>query len=606
MSRRVSFPMLTGVDAPLVARVRFSLALTLLLLIAASCGLFLLANGVSNPTQAAASTNGGDYGGGRLMSADASGGYWMSTPTGAVDAFAGATLRGSIAQDIRLSAPVVGMATTPDGGGYWLVASDGGVFTFGDAHFYGSTGALHLNQPIVAMATTPDGGGYWLVASDGGVFTFGDAHFYGSTGALHLNQPIVAMATPDSGGYWLAASDGGVFTFGDAHFYGSTGALHLNQPIVAMATSPDGGGYWLVASDGGVFTYGDSSYFGSLAGGTKSVVGLIKNPQVAGYTLVETGGVTATFPTTAVPPSPPVLTPTATTTTETPAPATSTTSTTTTTTGPPNSSGNGSNCGGVPVFDGQGTQLTCTFDDEFNGTSLDTSKWVVQQTATSGYTDPGPTMACFVNSPNNVSVSGGYLNLTVRQEAAPFACPVGLQSFPTSYTSGMVTTYGLFSQAYGTFEVRAKLPPSSIQGLQETFWLWPVNSSQYGTAWPASGEIDFAEFYSQFANLDIPYIHYNAAVPDANVTASNCTITPGTFNTYGLEWSPGSLVVTYNGHVCLVDHPNPAAPLTGAQPFDKPFMVSLTQTLGIGSNVFEPGKTPLPATTQVDWVRVWS
>ena len=52
-----------------------------------------------------------------------------------------------------------------------MVASDGGVFSFGDAAFYGSTGAIHLNQAIVGMAATPDGGGYWLVASDGGIFT---------------------------------------------------------------------------------------------------------------------------------------------------------------------------------------------------------------------------------------------------------------------------------------------------------------------------------------------------------------------------------------------------------------------------------------------------
>ena len=41
-----------------------------------------------------------------------------------------------------------------DGGGYWLVASDGGIFNFGDAKFYGSTGAIHLNQPVVGMAAT--------------------------------------------------------------------------------------------------------------------------------------------------------------------------------------------------------------------------------------------------------------------------------------------------------------------------------------------------------------------------------------------------------------------------------------------------------------------
>ena len=96
------------------------------------------------------------------------------------------------------------MAATPDGGGYWLVASDGGIFSFGDAKFYGSTGAIHLNQPIVGMAATPDGAGYWLVASDGGIFTFGDATFYGSTGAIHLNQPIVGMAGTSDGHGLLA------------------------------------------------------------------------------------------------------------------------------------------------------------------------------------------------------------------------------------------------------------------------------------------------------------------------------------------------------------------------------------------------------------------
>ena len=82
---------------------------------------------------------------------------------------------------------------------YWLVASDGGIFAFGDATFYGSTGATHLNEPIVGMAPTADGKGYWLVASDGGIFAFGDAVFSGSTGDRTLNEPIVGMAAPAVG-----------------------------------------------------------------------------------------------------------------------------------------------------------------------------------------------------------------------------------------------------------------------------------------------------------------------------------------------------------------------------------------------------------------------
>jgi hypothetical protein len=148
--------------------------------------------------------------------------------------------------------------------GYWLVASDGGIFSFGDAHFFGSTGSIHLNKPIVAAMASPSGGGYWLVASDGGIFAFGDARFFGSTGSINLNKPIVAaMASPSGGGYWLVASDGGIFAFGDARFFGSTGSIHLNQQIVAAIATPGGAGYWLVARDGGIFGFGDGTFFGS-------------------------------------------------------------------------------------------------------------------------------------------------------------------------------------------------------------------------------------------------------------------------------------------------------------------------------------------------------
>ena len=52
---------------------------------------------------------------------------------------------------------------------------------------------LSGNAVLNGIAATPSGRGYWLVASDGGIFSFGDAHFYGSTGAIRLNRPIVGM-----------------------------------------------------------------------------------------------------------------------------------------------------------------------------------------------------------------------------------------------------------------------------------------------------------------------------------------------------------------------------------------------------------------------------
>jgi beta-glucanase (GH16 family) len=263
-----------------------------------------------------------------------------------------------------------------------------------------------------------------------------------------------------------------------------------------------------------------------------------------------------------------------------------------------------SGCGKTQIRKSTGGFWQCTFADDFDGDSLDPSKWVAQRTDTSGYMN-GMT-ACFVDSPNNVSVSDGSLKLTARQEPAPFNCGQTLSSFPTQYTSGMVSTAGgRFSQTYGRFAVRARISAAAVRGLQTSLWLWPVDSSRYGL-FPASGEIDFAELFSSYPDRAVPYIHYNPLGPDPNVTNTNCLISdPSSFHTYAVEWMPTSIKVSYDGQTCLVDDWNPAAPLTAPQPFDQPFFIALTQALGVGENAFDPSTTPLPATTEIDYVRVW-
>jgi hypothetical protein len=197
------------------------------------------------------------------------------------------------AGNLSLNAPVVGVASTPNGTGYWMAAADGGVFNYGGAGFYGSAGNLTLNAPVVGIASTPDGLGYWMAAADGGVFSYGDAIFHGSAGGLHLAAPIVGMvATPSGNGYWLVGADGGVFAYGDATFYGSAGGLHLAAPIVGIASAPGGTGYWLVGADGGVFAYGSAQFHGSLSGTPVAtpISGISGTTDGGGYWLVSQGG----------------------------------------------------------------------------------------------------------------------------------------------------------------------------------------------------------------------------------------------------------------------------------------------------------------------------
>jgi len=286
--------------------------------------------------------------------------------------------------------------------------------------------------------------------------------------------------------------------------------------------------------------------------------------------------------------------------------STTTSSTTTSTTAPtttssPTTTVPDSPCGASVPKAGGGT-WQCTWSDDFDGTSIDASKWVAQTTAGSGF---GDGTSCVVNTPNNLSEGDGVLTLTARKEAAPFTCSSPNGAFTTQYTSATLMTYGKFSQAYGRFEVRAKFPAATVAGLQESIWLWPDNMFKYGYAWPQSGEIDIAEAYSQYPDRVIPYIHY-VSNGDPNVTNNYCMINDlSAFHTYAVEWTTSTITILYDGQTCLVDSWNPALPLFKPQPFDSPFMIALTQALGQSTNAFNAATTPLPAVTQVDYVHVW-
>jgi protein MpaA len=217
-----------------------------------------------------------------------------SDSAGFVTGFGAASGRAALSL-AHMTAPLVGVASTPDSRGFFAVAADGGVFTGGTARFAGSLGGRRLSKPVVGISPTPSGRGYWLVAADGGVFSFGDARFFGSTGSLRLNQPIVSMIPTRSGhGYWLVAADGGIFTFGDARFLGSTASVRLNRPVIGGIATGTGRGYELVASDGGVFAFGDAKFLGSGASSGQSFVGLVP-VRSTGYWLLTSSGTLVAF-----------------------------------------------------------------------------------------------------------------------------------------------------------------------------------------------------------------------------------------------------------------------------------------------------------------------
>jgi beta-glucanase (GH16 family) len=263
-------------------------------------------------------------------------------------------------------------------------------------------------------------------------------------------------------------------------------------------------------------------------------------------------------------------------------------------------------CGDSAPRKANGVAWQCTFDDEFNGRSLDRKYWVPMETEKSKFTSGTLTKyACALDSPQTIAVRDGALDLSLVDLGEKRDCGHYKSS---QYAYGQVMQYQTFSQAYGKYEVRAKIPDLQVPGSQQSFWLWP-EANTYGP-WPASGEIDFAEMYSSQPGLDKPFLHYlpgeSPDGTDQNVTHADCPINVGEYNTYGLEWEPGKLTLLLNGKVCFVNQYSSVIAGGGSPaPFDQPFYLLLNQAMGTVGNDYDPDQVPDRLTTQIDYVRVW-
>lgn len=144
---------------------------------------------------------------------------------------------------------------------------------------------------------------------------------------------------------------------------------------------------------------------------------------------------------------------------------------------------------GLPTAVASGYKLT--FSDEFNG-PLDTSKWGYQY----GCFDPGQrSQAQYTDSPDNVSVRDGYLNLTARYSPMKTkwdgsqvarTCKSGSTTYDAPFTSGMITTKYAAPASGFYAEARIKLP--TARSSWSSFWATGTKGG-----WPGNGEIDIFE-----------------------------------------------------------------------------------------------------------------
>lgn len=136
-------------------------------------------------------------------------------------------------------------------------------------------------------------------------------------------------------------------------------------------------------------------------------------------------------------------------------------------------------------------------------------------------------------SPFSIS-DGGVLDITARHTGP------SSDYWNYDYTSGVLTTKSSFSQTYGYFEMRAKIPDHA-DGAWPAFWLVPADGS-----WPP--ELDVMEGRGSDASQVYVTAHSQAS---SNHTAqgSNAAVTPTSdgFHTYGVLWTPTDLTWYVDG-----------------------------------------------------------
>jgi beta-glucanase (GH16 family) len=200
----------------------------------------------------------------------------------------------------------------------------------------------------------------------------------------------------------------------------------------------------------------------------------------------------------------------------------------------------------------------------------------------------------YTDRPENAIVQNGFLIITAKEE--------NFQG--KAYTSARIKTQNLFSQKYGRFEARIKLPLG--KGLWPAFWMLGSNFNQVG--WPQCGEIDIMEYLGNKPTQVFGTIH-GPGFAGAESIGKKYSLLNGRFDTefhvFGIEWTENH-INWYVDNVLYSQITREKVTEEGGQwVFDNDFFMILN--IAVGGNL--PGSpdanTTFPQRMIVDYVRVY-
>ncbi|GAA1663646.1 glycoside hydrolase family 16 protein [Kribbella yunnanensis] len=241
--------------------------------------------------------------------------------------------------------------------------------------------------------------------------------------------------------------------------------------------------------------------------------------------------------------------------------------------------------------------LATTFEDNFDGPAgqaPDANKWRYD-IGGSGWGNNE--RQYYTNSTRNSAKDGnGNLVITARRESGGFQCHYGT----CEYTSARLLTAQTFTQTYGRWEARIKIP--GTQGVWPAFWML----GSQGGGWPNNGEIDIMENIGREPNTVHGTIHgpgYSGAEGiGAAYNSPNGQPFRNDFHTYRVDWAPN--VITWYVDGVQYQRRTPAD-LGGDQwVFNHPFFMIMNVAVGGYWPGYPDGSTVMPQTMTIDYVRV--
>ena len=237
------------------------------------------------------------------------------------------------------------------------------------------------------------------------------------------------------------------------------------------------------------------------------------------------------------------------------------------------------------------------WEDNFDGTTLDASKWSAQlgdgcDIGNCGWGNNEEQY--YTDRSANIVVENGVLKIIALKE----------DYSGKAYTSARVRSFNKGDFTFGRIEASIKLPKGA--GSWPAFWMLPTDEV-YGS-WPQSGELDIMEFQGKTPTFVSGTAHYGGPLPDHKFRGLIQTLPSGqfyydNFHTFAIEWDSTSIrwyMDDINYHTLTN-----ASILPNAFPFDQRFHVILNNAIGgyLGGIV---DNTTFPQVMEVDYVRVYS